>query len=163
MFHAPGSLLLKKYVANSLIVAVPDYQKSAIKTYFAQHKPPYTSAQYNTSQTSRGLPDVSANGVNYVIAIDGEFEYVYGTSASSPTFGSIMTLVNAARLNVGKSSVGFINPTIYKYPQIFNDINSGGNQGCGTPGFTAVSGWDPVTGLGTPNFSKMLATWLLLP
>jgi len=33
----------------------------------------------------------------------------------------------------------------------------------GTPGFTAVKGWDPVTGLGTPNFPKMLATFLLLP
>ncbi|KAE9366063.1 hypothetical protein N431DRAFT_517109 [Stipitochalara longipes BDJ] len=145
------------------VFGVPSYQASAIKTYFAEHKPPYTSAQYNTSETSRGLPDVSANGVNYVIAIDGEFDYVFGTSASSPTFGSAMTLINAARLNVGKSSVGFINPTIYKYPQIFKDITSGGNQGCGTPGFTAVSGWDPVTGLGTPNFPKMLATWLLLP
>ena len=30
----------------------------------------------------------------------------------------------------------------------FNDITSGGNQGCGTPGFAAVPGWDPVTGLG---------------
>ncbi|KAN0090293.1 Peptidase S8/S53 domain containing protein [Hyaloscypha variabilis] len=147
----------------SNVFGVPSYQASAIKTYFAEHKPPYTSEQYNTSETSRGLPDVSANGVNYVIAIDGEFEYVFGTSASTPVFGSIITLINAARLNVGKSSVGFINPTIYKYPQIFNDITSGGNQGCGTPGFTAVSGWDPVTGLGTPNFPKMLATWLLLP
>lgn len=52
----------------------------------------------------------------------------------------------------------------------------------GTPGFTAASGWDPVstvpfemgwhalnaalkkvTGLGTPNFPKLLARWLLLP
>lgn len=39
----------------------------------------------------------------------------------------------------------------------------GGNQGCGTAGYTAVPGWDPVTGLGTPNFPKLLAMWLLLP
>ena len=39
----------------------------------------------------------------------------------------------------------------------------GGNQGCGTAGYTAVPGWDPVTGLGTPNFPKLLAAWLLLP
>lgn len=74
-----------------------------------------------------------------------------------------MTLVNSARLNVGKSPVGFINPVLYKYPGILNDITSGGNQGCGTPGFEAVKGWDPVTGLGTPNFPKMVATWLALP
>jgi len=88
---------------------------------------------------------------------------VYGTSASCPTFGSVMTLINAARLAVGKGSVGFINPALYANPQMMNDITSGGNQGCGTPGFTAVSGWDPVTGLGTPNFPKMVAYWLLLP
>lgn len=78
--------------------------------------------------------------MNYVIAIDGSFSYVYGTSASSPTFGSVLTLVNAERLNIGKSPIGFINPTIYAFPEMFNDITSGGNQGCGTPGFTAVPG-----------------------
>ncbi|CZR58166.1 probable tripeptidyl-peptidase 1 precursor [Phialocephala subalpina] len=147
----------------SNVFSLPSYQKSAVSTYFAQHKPSYGPDRYNTSQQSRGIPDVSANGVNYVIAIDGNFSYVYGTSASSPTFGSVLTLVNAARLDVGKKSIGFINPVIYQNPGMFNDITSGGNQGCGTPGFTAVSGWDPVTGLGTPNFPKMLKVWLGLP
>jgi len=72
-------------------------------------------------------------------------------------------LINAARLDLGKSPIGFINPTLYTNPGMFNDITSGGNQGCGTPGFTAVTGWDPVTGLGTPNFPKMLAVFLALP
>jgi len=112
---------------------------------------------------SRGIPDISANGVNYVIAIDGTFNYVYGTSASTPVVGSILTLINAARLDLGKGPIGFINPTLYANPGMFNDITSGGNQGCGTPGFTAVTGWDPVTGLGTPNFPKMLAVFLALP
>jgi tripeptidyl-peptidase-1 len=75
-----------------------------------------------------------------VIAIDGTFSYVYGTSASSPTFGSVLTLVNAARLDVGKGPIGFINPVIYANPGMFNDITEGGNQGCGTPGFEAVTG-----------------------
>ncbi len=30
-------------------------------------------------------------------------------------------------------------------------------SGCGTNGFTATQGWDPVTGLGTPNFQKLSA------
>jgi tripeptidyl-peptidase-1 len=63
----------------------------------------------------------------------------------------------------GKGPIGFINPTLYEYPWILNDIEKGGNQGCGTPGFTAVEGWDPVMGLGTPNFPRMLALWLGLP
>ncbi|KAH7397703.1 peptidase S8/S53 domain-containing protein [Cadophora sp. MPI-SDFR-AT-0126] len=147
----------------SNVFSMPSYQSSAVKTYFAQHKPSYSSDRYNTSQMSRGFPDVSANGVNYVIAIDGNFSYVYGTSASAPTFGSVLTLINSARLAVGKSSIGFINPTLYAHPGVMNDITSGGNQGCGTPGFQSVKGWDPVTGLGTPNFPRMLALWLGLP
>lgn len=147
----------------SNVFPLPSYQKSAVASYFAKHNPPYGSDRYNNSMKTRGFPDVSANGVNYVIAIDGEFEYVYGTSASSPTFGSVLTLINAARLDVGKSSLGFMNPALYANPGMMNDITSGGNQGCGTPGFTAVSGWDPVTGLGTPNFPKMLAYFLALP
>ena len=46
---------------------------------------------------------------------------------------------------------------------MFNDITNGTNPGCGTVGFTAVKGWDPVTGLGTINFPKLLARFLLLP
>lgn len=42
---------------------------------------------------------------------------------------------------------------------------TGTNFGCnGTAvGFKAVSGWDPVTGLGTPNFPKMLEYYMNLP
>lgn len=147
----------------SNVFAMPAYQSAAVATYFADHLPPYGPDRYNTSQHSRGIPDVAANGVNYVIAIDGNFSFVYGTSASSPTFGSVITLINEARMDVGKGSVGFLNPTLYADPGILNDITMGGNQGCGTPGFEAVQGWDPVTGLGTPNFPKMVAKFLSLP
>jgi len=112
---------------------------------------------------TRGFPDVSANGANYVVAVDGIFELVFGTSASCPVFASIITIVNEARADIGKGPVGFINPTLYANPDVLNDITSGGNQGCGTPGFTAVPGWDPVTGLGTPNTLKLLELFLKMP
>lgn len=146
----------------SNVFPMPSYQSTAVKSYFKNHLPPYTSAQYNNSQTTRGFPDISANGANYVVAIDGTWSLVYGTSASSPTLGSIITLINEARYNIGKGSVGFLNPVAYAHPEVFNDITTGGNQGCATPGFSAVSGWDPVTGLGTPNFPKMLPLFLAL-
>lgn len=147
----------------SNVFRLPAYQSKAVKSYFAKYKPTYSATQYNNSMLTRGFPDVSANGANYIITVQGNFSLVYGTSASSPTFGSILTLINEARLFAGKSSVGFINPFIYAYPQAFNDITEGGNQGCGTPGFSAVPGWDPVTGLGTPNFPKLLQYALALP
>ncbi|MGF1973948.1 S53 family peptidase, partial [Staphylococcus aureus] len=62
----------------------------------------------------------------------------------------------------GKKSIGFVNPTLYANPGMFHDITYGGNQGCGTPGFSAVSGWDPVTGLGTPKFQSFMNTFMKL-
>jgi tripeptidyl-peptidase-1 len=59
--------------------------------------------------------------------------------------------------------VGFVNPTLYAHPGVFHDITTGTNAGCGTNGFSASKGWDPLTGLGTPNYKKMLALYLSLP
>jgi tripeptidyl-peptidase-1 len=54
--------------------------------------------------------------------------------------------------------LGFLNPWLYSQGFVgLNDITSGSNPGCDTDGFTAGVGWDPVTGLGTPNFGKLQA------
>ncbi|KDR74449.1 hypothetical protein GALMADRAFT_227502 [Galerina marginata CBS 339.88] len=149
----------------SNIFPLPSFQANAVKSFLKNHPPPFTNGQFNNSGNARAFPDISANGANYVIGIDGEFALVFGTSASSPVVGSIFTLVNDARLAIGKRPVGFLNPLIYNplFQSAFNDITSGGNQGCGTPGFTATKGWDPVTGVGTPNLEKLLVIGLLLP
>lgn len=149
----------------SNIFPIPSYQASAVASFLKNHPPPYSAAQFNNSGKVRAFPDLSANGANYVVAIDGEFELVFGTSCSSPVVGSLITLVNDARLAKGKKSVGFINPSVYssKFAHAFNDITTGGNQGCGTPGFTSTTGWDPVTGVGTPNLELLLPLFLALP
>ena len=75
-----------------------------------------------------------------------------------------MTLVNEQRIAAGKGPVGFLNPTLYANPDIFNDITEGYNLGCNAAvGFNATTGWDPVTGLGTPNFDKLVSLFLGLP
>ncbi|KAH8981888.1 peptidase S8/S53 domain-containing protein [Lactarius akahatsu] len=52
--------------------------------------------------------------------------------------------------------LGFLNIRLYDDGLAgLNDITSGSNPGCGTDGFSAVPGWDPVTGLGTPDFEKL--------
>ncbi|KAF8835711.1 subtilisin-like protein [Paxillus ammoniavirescens] len=145
--------------------AVPDYQKDAMAAYFQNYLPPYANNTWNSTGTSRAYPDLSANGFNYVIAVDGTFQRVSGTSASTPVVGAILTMINDARLANDKSTIGFINPTIYSasFASAFNDITNGTNPGCGTDGFKATVGWDPVTGLGTPNFPSLLEKWLALP
>lgn len=92
---------------------------------------------------------------------------------------SLFTLINQARLNAGKSTIGFVNPTLYANPSVLKlvalyavsvsmlihirDVTIGGNQGCGTAGFSSAPGWDPVTGLGTPMFAKMQSLFMSLP
>ncbi|EMD37169.1 hypothetical protein CERSUDRAFT_115082 [Gelatoporia subvermispora B] len=149
----------------SNVFAMPDYQKSAVQGYLKEFPPPYPSDIWNSTGVSRAFPDIAGNGWNYTVAIEGGFVPIGGTSASSPMSAALLTAINDARQNQGKSPIGFINPTIYsdKFKDLFNDITSGTNPGCGTNGFTAERGWDPVTGLGTINFKKLLAAWLELP
>lgn len=49
--------------------------------------------------------------------------------------------LNQACLNAGKSTVGFVNPTLYANPSALNDVIVGGNRGCGTPSFSTAPGW----------------------
>ncbi|KAL6298809.1 peptidase S8/S53 domain-containing protein [Sparassis latifolia] len=144
---------------------MPSYQKTAVESYLANYPPPYPADIWNSTGTSRAFPDISANGANYVVAIQGEYMLVYGTSCSSPVSAAILSAVNDARLAVGKGPMGFINPAIYtpRGMEAFNDITTGTNPGCGTVGFYAERGWDPVTGVGTPNFPKLLELFLSLP
>ncbi|KIM43044.1 hypothetical protein M413DRAFT_26249 [Hebeloma cylindrosporum] len=139
--------------------ASPTSSPNDVKSFLKNHPPPFVNGEYNNSGNARAFPDLSTNGANHVIIVDGQFELVFGTSASSPVVGSIITLVNDARL-----AVVFLNPLIYSaiFRGAFNDITTGGNQGCGTPGFTATKGWDPVT-VGTPNLKKLIVLALLLP
>ncbi|KAF5868249.1 putative subtilisin-like protein [Botrytis fragariae] len=130
----------------------------------ASKSPPgYGAERYNNSKLVRGYPDVSANGVNYVTAVNGQFSLAFGTSASCPAFAAMLNLVNEERIAGGKSTVGFVNPVLYKNQAAMNDITSGRNPGCGTDGFEAVQGWDPVTGLGTPDYGKLVKVFMGLP
>jgi tripeptidyl-peptidase-1 len=141
--------------------AAPSYQSAVLATFFADHKPTYASNIYNAS--GRGFPDVAALGMN-IINYDGGAKILQGgTSASAPIFASIINLINEERIAAGKNSVGFLNPTLYANPSAFTDIVTGSNPGCGEAGFSAVTGWDPVTGLGTPIYSELLSVFTALP
>ncbi|KAH8982321.1 subtilisin-like protein [Lactarius hatsudake] len=132
----------------------PDYQTDAVLGFFEklgnQH-----SGLYNAS--SRGFPDVAAQAIDFVIFLDGELKLLDGTSCSAPVVAGIISLLNDYQLSQNRPVLGFLNPWLYgAASQGFNDITSGSNPGCGTDGFSAVSGWDPVTGLGTPDFQRLL-------
>ncbi|KIJ35837.1 hypothetical protein M422DRAFT_180170 [Sphaerobolus stellatus SS14] len=135
--------------------ARPSYQ-SAVVSSFLTRLGSTNSGKFNTS--GRGFPDVSAQGENVVIVTAGETGTVAGTSCSSPIFASVVSLLNDRLIAAGKSPLGFLNPFLYSAAGIgaLTDITTGSNPGCNTNGFEAGIGWDPVTGLGTPNFPKLL-------
>jgi len=143
--------------------------------YFANHNPPY--AYYSSlngtigenggiyNRIGRGFPDISAVGQNGAIVYLGDNNIGGGTSMSAPVVAAIFTRINEERLAAGKSTIGFVNPTLYSNPQMFNDITVGDQStgGCGTNGFSCVPGWDPVTGLGTPKYDAWLQVFMGLP
>ncbi len=68
-----------------------------------------------------------------------------GTSCSSPIFTSVIALLNDELAQAGKPPLGFLNPFLYSTgASALNDITTGDNPGCGTNGFPATTGWDPV-------------------
>ena len=61
------------------------------------------------------------------------------------TVASIVSLVNGYHIFRSKPTLGFLNPLLYS-PGFrgVKDILFGTNPGCGTDGFPADVGWDPV-------------------
>ncbi|KAJ7739343.1 family S53 protease [Mycena metata] len=134
--------------------AIPSYQSADVASYLTTLG---TTNSGKFNRTGRGFPDVSAQGENFEIAWDDELGTVDGTSCSSPTFAAIVALLNDQLVAAGKAPLGFLNPFLYSATgrAALNDITTGDNPGCNTNGFSATAGWDPVTGLGTPNFALL--------
>jgi subtilase family serine protease len=83
-----------------------------------------------------------------------------GTSLSSPEWAGLVAL--ADQINHGQG-LGLINPALYRlaagasYGTDFYDVTLGNNHRVASvPGFSATTGWDPVTGLGTPDAAQLL-------
>jgi tripeptidyl-peptidase-1 len=143
--------------------AMPDYQTAAVHQYMAGAGIPAASYGYNTS--GRAYPDISAQASGFTVVSNRIPEPgVAGTSCASPTAAGVIALLNDARIQAGKSTLGFLNPLIYKHSEQWNDISSGASTGCDLgDGWPAAKGWDAVTGVGTPNYKKLVAAVLALP
>jgi kumamolisin len=130
---------------------LPDYQAGA-KVPNAQNPP---------GPVMRGVPDVAGNaapGSGYRVLCDGQafpdptkgVPPVGGTSAVAPLWAGLV-----ARLNQGLGKpVGFINPLLYRPASDaspFRDVTEGDNGD-----YRSGPGWDPCTGLGSPNGVNLL-------
>ncbi|KAJ7639280.1 tripeptidyl peptidase A [Roridomyces roridus] len=133
----------------------PEYQDKKVGHFLEGLGHKTYDGLYN--RQGRGIPDVSAQSDRFTVYWRDYMILMGGTSAATPTFAGILALLNDARLAAHRPALGFLNPLLYKHGEgALNDITVGNNPGCGTPGFNATHGWDPVTGLGTPDFRALL-------
>jgi kumamolisin len=107
----------------------------------------------------RGVPDIAGNAdpsTGYIVRINGQNTSVGGTSAVAPLWAGLIALINQHKGH----NMGFLNPLLYKDATnlwlrgALQDIQQGNNGLCQTS-----KGWDPCTGLGTPN-GTILSTLL---
>jgi subtilase family serine protease len=131
---------------------------------------PFSPQAKGHAREMRGVPDVSYNagvngGVLTVCSVcTGGTPAVFlfgGTSAGSPQWAALAADAD----QLGHHRMGNINPALYGiagqpqlYKAAFHDVKNGTNDVAeiGGQGYKAQPGWDPVTGLGTPNAQALL-------
>jgi kumamolisin len=108
------------------------------------------------STTYRNGPDVSANA-NFTFYVCADqttctANSYGGTSFAAPMWAGYVALVNQQLATNSQPAIGFLNPTIYAqnvtgaYTTDFHDITSGTSGS-----YSATTGYDLVTGWGSPN------------
>ncbi len=105
-----------------------------------------------TGKPGRGVPDVAGDAdpqTGYSILVDGQQQVIGGTSAVAPLWAGLAALMNESL----KKPVGFLQPQLYAASSKggFRDITKGNNGA-----YHAGPGWDPCTGLGSPNGAALL-------
>lgn len=162
--HGLGSLITTGG-GFSYFTDQPSYQKDAVLSYLKSGVAlPSCTGCYDPAK--RAYPDISANGDYFLLRFpykDAKWCSSAGTSASTPVVAGIISQLNNKRLAGGKAPLGFLNPMLYsaaqEHPSSFTDITIGDNEWSRLShckfGYKCTKGWDPVTGLGTPNYPEL--------
>lgn len=112
-------------------------------------------AKPSGSSGGRGVPDVAGDAdpnSGFQIRVDGSDLVAGGTSAAAPLWAALIALLNQ---HLGKN-LGLVNASLYAVPGYPNnpgpihDITTGSNGA-----YDAGSGWDPCTGLGSPDGGRL--------
>jgi subtilase family serine protease len=135
----------------------PGYQASAAE-------PQASTICGSAIYSCREVPDASADAdedTGYVIYYDGSWQTTGGTSAAAPTWAALAALADASPA-CDRAHVGFVNPALYQaalssYSTYFNDVTSGNNTYHRVTGFSAGTGYDMASGLGTPKGAALVS------
>ncbi|KAJ7018290.1 peptidase S8/S53 domain-containing protein [Mycena alexandri] len=138
----------------SRIFPRPKYQDEVVPAYLSTIGAT-PSSPFNIS--GRGIPDLAA--MNQATYIDQGVTRTdsSGTDNSATIFASMIALLTNERIAAGKPGLGFLNPLIYQNKGAFNDIPAaiGESSACQRVFFNGTTGWDPVTGFGSPSYTKL--------
>jgi subtilase family serine protease len=132
-------------------VPIPTYQQRA----------GVINSSNNGSTTLRNIPDIAAesNTLQYVCSAGTCRNNGGGTSYAAPLWASFIALVNQQAATNGQPPVGFLNPVLYQlgtgsnFSMEFHDVTSGSNGG-----YSAVVGYDLMTGWGSPHGANLINT-----
>ena len=135
----------------------PSKNKVPIPTY--QKLPGVINSLNHGSKTLRNYPDVAAEAnTNQYSCYDGGCSGGNGgTSYAAPQWAGLTAMANQQAVAAGGTTLGFLNPFLYGigigsgYDSDFHDITSGSNGG-----YSAVTGYDLVTGWGSPNGANLI-------
>jgi subtilase family serine protease len=134
-------------------IAIPSWQTGAI------------NGSNKGSTTYRNGPDLSANA-NFTFMACGNGSCTYnqygGTSFAAPMWAGFAALVDQSLASHSKSNLGFFLPTVYSnninnssiYSETFHDVTSGKSGS-----YSAVTGYDLVTGWGSPVGSGFMSQY----
>jgi pseudomonalisin len=135
-------------------------------------KPSWQVAPGVPGDGRRDTPDVALNGAAHTAYLvqygrtSSQLSAFYGTSASTPAFAGIATLIAQ---KVG-GRLGNINPMLYALGSaqysggaaVFHDITTGNNSVPGVSGYSAGPGYDQVSGLGSVDALALANSWAAL-
>ncbi len=141
-------------------------------------KPSWQTAPGVPGDNARHVPDVSlsasADHDGYLVYTGGSLQIYGGTSVTAPSFAGLTALLNQS---LGSNGVGNINPNLYALAPsgwgsgMFHDITTGNNvvtvtcpkrtPNCGTTpvGYSAGTGYDQATGLGSVDAFMLISGW----
>ncbi len=132
--------------------------------FSAVYRRPGYQAPFQKNNTARGLPDVAWSadrfGFGPSIVLGMKFKAT-GTSVATAEWAGVTALaVEAAGHRLGTFNISLYHAgKSHDAATRFHDITSGNNNSTAFQGASAAPGWDPVTGLGTPDVANLVA-WI---
>jgi subtilase family serine protease len=135
-------------------------------------EPAYQKSFQNYGE--RGVPDLSYDAdPNTGVAIYDSIPYlpaaftggwiqIGGTSMGSPEIAAMVAIANSQRKAEGKANLSTFPGSVYSFTASYHDITTGTNGNCGTE-CDAASGYDLLTGVGTPEANSLIPALASLP